>query len=78
MDTLAEISALLHIHEKAHAHGTALTNIRDAAWRRLQQLNAEHQQATNENGTDEPAEAPCYEPGGAPGEAPDEGYSHAT
>lgn len=37
-----EISALLHIHEKASAHGTSLTHIRDAAWQALQKINADH------------------------------------
>lgn len=42
MADLDEVSALLHIHEKAVAHGGALSNIAGAALTRLRQINAEH------------------------------------
>ena len=35
------IAELLHIHEKAHAHGPALSNIRDYALRELLKINAD-------------------------------------
>ena len=37
-----EISALLHIHEKASAHADALKHIKDAAWAQLKKINEEH------------------------------------
>lgn len=42
MADMNEVSALLHIHEKAAAHGGALNNIAQAALARLRQINEEH------------------------------------
>src|SRR5579859_7586838 len=39
MEDMEQIAALLHIHEKAHHHGSALTNIRDEAFRQLKALD---------------------------------------
>lgn len=41
MIKLEEVAALLHIHKEALGHGAALTNIRDAAYKRLLELNVE-------------------------------------
>jgi len=71
MEDMEQIAALLHIHEKAHHHGSALTNIRDEAFRQLKALDdkivkdrAERQapQVTVVNEPEPPAES----------EAPDE------
>lgn len=37
-----EVAALLHIHEKASAHGELLRGIADTAMQRLRQINEEH------------------------------------
>lgn len=42
MADMDEVAGLLHVHEKAREHGDALKNIKDAAWERLVQINAEH------------------------------------
>jgi hypothetical protein len=41
MNTEEEIAALLHIHEKASAHGDMLKNIADGALKRLKTINDE-------------------------------------
>jgi len=42
MYDINEVSALLHIHEKANAHGSLLKNIADAAMRELKRINEDH------------------------------------
>ena len=37
-----QIAALMHIHEKASAHGTALEHIKNMAWAKLKKINDEH------------------------------------
>jgi hypothetical protein len=54
-----EISALLHIHEKASAHGEALKHIKDAAWDQLKKANEEH--GPKEEEPAEEAEEPVTE-----------------
>lgn len=49
MADFSEVAALLHIHEKAAAHGDLLKNIADSAMAKLKQINEEH-------GKPEPAE----------------------
>lgn len=36
---ISEVAALLHVHEKAIAHGSAMSNIAAAAYDRLTQIN---------------------------------------
>lgn len=38
---MQDVAELLHVFEKAHAHGPALSNIRDYAMRELLKINAE-------------------------------------
>lgn len=53
-----EISNLLHIHEKASAHGAALEHIRNAAWAALKKLNEDHAPKKDEpEAAAEPVEA---------------------
>lgn len=42
MADLEEVANLLHIHEKASAHGDLLKNIADTAMAKLKQINEEH------------------------------------
>jgi len=63
-----EISALLHIHEKASAHGDALKNIKDAAWKTLLSANEEHAPQVKETGAIISEEEPVEEEPVAEGE----------
>jgi hypothetical protein len=42
MADMNEVATLLHIHEKAAAHGDLLKNIADHAMGQLRKINAEH------------------------------------
>lgn len=57
MADMDEVAGLLHVHEKAHAHGEALKNIRDAAWAKLKQIDAEHAPQVEPAPTPETVEA---------------------
>lgn len=59
MDNSEEVAALLHIHEKASAHGEALKNIRDAAMKKLQQINDSHSPPAKESEAP-PKESPAH------------------
>jgi hypothetical protein len=42
MADLDEVANLLHVHEKASAHGDLLRNIANTAMAKLKQINEEH------------------------------------
>lgn len=44
MADMDEIATLLHIYEKAVAHGDALPNIKQQVWAKLKAIDAEHGQ----------------------------------
>jgi hypothetical protein len=42
MIEIEQLAALFHIHKEASQHGSNFVNIKDAAWRELQKLDAQH------------------------------------
>ncbi len=46
MADLQEVAALLHVHEKASAHGDLLRNIANEAMAKLRLINEEHSKPT--------------------------------
>lgn len=62
MQGMEEIAALLHIHEKAAAHGGNLNNIAGAALAELRQINADMGKASEPPPHSLPGEPPRPEP----------------
>lgn len=54
---IQEIASLLHIHEKASAHGSSMTHIRDLALYQLKQHNAGAKEAVDHIREEEQKEA---------------------